>query len=108
MEALVPGALPESVMSVAVTVYVPGVLNITLNTCDPCDKGPSGSIAAPGSELVIWTVSVTVGRTNHWSFTALTVTVTAVPTVTEAGEPVFPVAVPGAAVSPGSNTCNLL
>src|SRR5436190_5780197 len=38
--------------------------------------------------------------------TALTVTLNAVPAVRAVGEPVLPVAVPGAAVSPGISNCN--
>src|SRR5439155_23221356 len=38
--------------------------------------------------------------------TALTVTLKAVPAVSAEGEPVLPVTVPGAAVSPGINNCN--
>ena len=40
--------------------------------------------------------------------TALTVTVKGLPTVCGSGVPVLPVEVPGAAVSPGIKTCNLV
>src|SRR5258707_11111369 len=43
---------------------------------------------------------------SQFASTAFTVTVNAVPAVRAVGDPVFPLAVPGAAVSPGINSCN--
>ena len=45
---------------------------------------------------------------SQFASTALTVTVRAVPAVWAVGVPVFPLAVPGAAVSPGTNNCSFV
>ena len=57
---------------------------------------------------VIAIVWLTVLTRFQLASTALTVTLTAVPTICVVGVPVLPVEVPGAAVSPGIDTCNLL
>src|SRR2546427_106731 len=53
------------------------------------------------------TVSVLL-TTFQFASTALTVTVKAVPAVCAVGVPVLPLAVPGAAVSPGISTCSFV
>src|SRR5439155_25168056 len=52
-------------------------------------------------------VWVTVLTTFQLASTALTVTLKAVPAPAEAGTPSLPVALPGAAVSPGTSSCIL-
>ena len=47
------------------------------------------------------------GVTFQLASTPLTITLKAVPAVRAVGVPVLPVAEPGAAVSPGINSCNL-
>src|SRR2546430_17404446 len=54
------------------------------------------------------TVSVMLVTRFQLASTALTVTVKAVPAVRAVGAPVLPLAVPGAAVSPGTNSCSLV
>ena len=56
------------------------------------------------SEAVSLTVSVTVLIKFQFASTALTVTMKAVPAVWAIGVPVLPLALPGAAVSPGRST----
>ena len=60
-----------------------------------------------GPLAMIAAVSVTVLTKFQSASTALTVTVKAVPAVWAVGVPVLPVAVPGAAVSPGTRICSL-
>ena len=57
---------------------------------------------------VIATVCVFVLTKFQFASTAFTVIFNEVPAVCVVGVPVFPVVVPGAAVSPGINTCNLV
>src|SRR5438046_1679170 len=57
---------------------------------------------------VIPTVSVTVLARFQLASTARTVTVNTLPAVSADAVPVFPVALPGAAVSPGTRRCNLV
>src|SRR5206468_3998931 len=103
MEGLVLAVLPPSVMSVAVMVAVPTVLRVTLKVCVPAlSAALTGSVALL-SEEVMPAVSVTVLTRFQLASTALTVTVNAVPAAWAVGVPVLPVAVPGAAVSPGTN-----
>src|SRR5438552_314573 len=95
--------LEPSVMSVAVSVQVPAVLSVTLRFRVPAANAVfAGKVAALSVE-VIPTVLVTVLTTFQLASTALTVTVKAVPAVRAVGAPVLPVAVPGAAVSPGTS-----
>src|SRR3989441_1494748 len=93
-------------MSVAVTVWEPTVLRVTLTVRVPADNAPLvGSVALESLE-VIPAVCVLL-TTFQLASTALTVTLKARPAVRAVGAPVLPVAVPGAAVSPGTINCNL-
>ena len=106
-EALVLGAMPPLVTSLAVTVWAPEVLDVTLKVLVPATKAAlAGSTALASLELIA-TVSFVL-MTFQPASTALTVTLKAVPAVCAVGAPVLPVTVPGAAVSPGSKTCNWL
>src|SRR5437588_797310 len=60
-----------------------------------------------GSLEVMPTVSPSLLTRFQFASAALTVTMKALPAVCAAGVPVLPVAVPGAAVSPGASSCNL-
>src|SRR5439155_2911091 len=92
-------------MSVAVTVWEPGVLSVTLTVRVPDDIAPLAGNVALESLDVVPTVCVLLTRFQFAS-TALIVTLKAVSAVSAVGEPVLPVAVPGAAVSPGTKSCN--
>src|SRR5207237_3082957 len=62
----------------------------------------------PTSLEVVSSVVVFVLTKFQFASTALTVTVKAVPAVWAVGVPVLPLAVPGAAVSPGAKSCSLV
>src|SRR3989442_89811 len=96
------GFLVPSVISVAAgLLFGPAVISVTLNVCVPDDNARFPGIVAFVSVEVIPTVSAGAEVTTYqFASTAFTVTVNAVPAVTF-GVPVFPLAVPGAAVSPG-------
>ena len=102
---LVLAVLVPSVMSVAVTVWEPSVLSVTLAVRVPADKAPLAGRVALVSLEVMPTVWVLLTRFQFAS-TDRTVTLKAVPAGWAVGVPVLPVAVPGAAVSPGTNSCN--
>src|SRR5207249_1358451 len=92
-----------SVRSDAVKVWVPAVLNVTLRVCVPETKAAFAGKPALASLEVIPTVSVMVLTTFQKLSTALAVMLKAVPAVLEVGVPVLPLALPGAAVSPGTS-----
>ena len=98
---LVFAVMPPLVISVAVTVRLPAVFSVTANVCVP-----DASAAFPGrvalvSDEVIPTVSVAVVTTFQLASTPFTVTVNCVPAACAVGLPVFPLADPADAVSPG-------
>src|SRR6266851_598771 len=96
------------VTSEAVTVAAPAVLSVTplVNVNVPATRAAlAGSTAFVSVELIA-TVSL-VPITFQLASTALTVTLKAVPAISFVGVPVFPAALPGAAVSPGTSNCNL-
>ena len=98
MLGLVLAVLVPSVMSVAVTVRLPAVLNLTLKVCVPPLRAALGGRAALASLEVMPTVSPTVLTRFQLASTALTVTVKGVSVVCALVVPVKPVLVPGAAV----------
>ena len=104
MAELVLAVLLPSVTSVAVTVWLPPVMRVTLEVCVPLANAPLGGPAMAGSLEVKLTVSVTVLTKFQKASTALTVTLKAIPAVWAFGVPVLPELVPGAVVSPGTNT----
>src|SRR5436190_1479828 len=107
MAGLVLAVLVPSVMSVAVIVWEPTALRVTLTVRVPAANAPlAGSVAVESLE-VIPTVWVLLTRFQLAS-TALIVTLKAVPEAVAVGVPVLPVAVPGAAVSPGRRICSLV
>ena len=109
MFGLVLAVLVPSMMSVAVTVFVPVALfSVTLNVCVPAASAAFAGRVAVVSLEVMPTVSATVTTLFQFASTALTVTLKAVPAVSAVGVPVLPDAVPGAAVSPGVSNCNLV
>src|SRR5213078_3322807 len=101
---LVLAVLVPSVMSLAVIVWELGVLRVRLTVLVPARSAPSAGSMALASLEVVLTVSVLLTR-FHAASTDRIVTLNAVPAVCAVGVPVLPVAVPGAAVSPGTNTC---
>src|SRR6266568_895034 len=103
---LVLAVLVPSVMSLAVTVCPPAVLSVTLAVRAPAVIAPLAGKVALESLEVMPTVCVTVLTRFQFASAALTVTLNAVPVGWEVGVPVFPVMLPGAAVSPGTNTCS--
>src|SRR6266581_8677542 len=108
----VPAASP------AVSVRVPAVLNVRLDNVAvpatrvifPAVPPLSSAIAALASELVIVTSGVALLTTFQLASTALTTMplAMAVPAVCVLDVPILPVVVPGAALSPGSNTCRFV
>src|SRR5262249_50673047 len=101
MAGLVFAVLVLSVTSLAVTVGLPTVLRVTLSVPVPDAKAAFDGSTAFASEEVIAMVSVTDETTFQFASTPFTVTLNALPAVCAAGVPVLPLAVPGAAVSPG-------
>ena len=96
-----------SVTSVAVIVQLPVEFRVTVKVAVPdASAASAGNVAVP-SVLVMLTVSVEA-TTFHTASTALTVMLNGTPDDCTVGVPVLPETVFGAAVSPGSNTCNLV
>ena len=86
------------------SVALPAVLRVTLNVFVPATSRSSlGRVALTSVEAIL-TTSVTVLTRFQLASTALTVMLNAVPAVCAVGEPVLPVADPGAAVSPGTRS----
>src|SRR4051812_35907495 len=98
---LVLAVLEPSVTSVAVKVFEPAVFAVTVKFLVPATSAALAGRAALASVEVIPTVSVEV-TTFQLASTALTVTLKLEPAVCADGLPVLPVALPGAAVSPGT------
>src|SRR5436190_2592046 len=105
---LVLAVLVPSVMSLAVTVRLPAVFKVTLKLFVPATKAALAGRTAFASEEVIPTVSVTVVSVFQLASAALTVTLNGAPEVCAVGVPVLPVALPGAAASPGIRICSLV
>ncbi len=97
------GDFAPSVASVAVTVFAPAVLKVTLKFFVPPTSAAFAGRIALASLDVIATESVAVTGFQFAS-TAFTVTVRKEPAVWAVGLPVLPLAVPGAAVSPGMSS----
>src|SRR2546426_903180 len=108
IKGLVFAVMPVFVISLAVTVLVPAVFSVTLKVLIPEESAAfPGRLALPSLE-VIPTVSVEL-TTFQAASTAFTVTVNGVPAVWAFALPVLPLpllAVPGAAVSPGTRSCS--
>ena len=104
---LVSDGFAGCVTSLAVIVKVPAVFIVTATVLDPELRAPFAGIVVFGSVEVNEVVSVTVVTRFQFVSTARMVTLKAVPAVCGLGVPVFPVAVPGAAISPGSSSCSL-
>src|SRR5438477_12459967 len=107
--AIIATAFELSVKSVAVIVFViPASLSFTLSCLVPAANGVLvGNVAKMSLELNA-IVSVAVLTRFQLSSTAFTVILSAVTGVWFVGVPVFPVAVPGAADSPGARTNNFV
>ncbi len=71
----------------------------------PTSAALAGSVAFASLDVMATVSFVLI--TFQFASTALTVIVNAAPAVCDVGEPVLPVAVPGAALSPGASTCSL-
>src|SRR5437867_267213 len=107
IRGLVFAVFVPSVISVAVRVLVPAVFSVTLNVCVPEASAAFAGRVALVSVEVIPTVCVEL-MTFQFASTAFTVTVNATPAVRAVGVPVFPLTVPGAAVSPGTSSCSFV
>ena len=107
---LVPVArLGEPLDQVAVTDCPPAVLNVTPNDATPPDSAAGEpAIVAAGSEAATATVGFAVETGFQLGSTARTVITTDVPAAWPVGEPVKPLAVPGAATWPGRSTWSLV
>src|SRR5438034_7090842 len=102
MLGLVLAVLDPPVMSLAVKVALPTVLSVTLKVFVPDTSAAlEGRVAVPAEE-VMPTMSEMVLIRFQLASTALTVTLNGVPAACGLGVPVLPLAVPGAAVSPGN------
>ncbi len=107
MEGLVLGLLLGSTVSVAVRVKVPLVLKEIVETCVPLVSAEFAGRLALLLEEVIPTMSLALADRFQLVSTALTVTLNALEATWARGVPVLPLAVPGAALSPGTNSCSL-
>src|SRR6059036_2119805 len=107
IEGLVFAVMAGVVISLAVTVQFPAVFSVTLKALVPATRAAFPGRPAPPSLEVIPTVSVEL-TTFQFASTAFTVTVNATPAVRAVGVPVFPLTVPGAAVSPGTSSCSFV
>src|SRR5207245_1029214 len=107
-DGLVLAILVPSVTSVAVTVRLPAVFRLMLKIPVPLSSAPLEGKLALLSDEVRPTVSVALVTRFQLASTPLTVTLKAVPAVCAVGAPLFPVGVPGEAVSPGTSSCNLV
>src|SRR5262245_51915033 len=106
MAGPVLGVLVPSVRSLAVRVKLPVALQVTVRLVVPTGRfGADGKVALMSLELKP-TVSLTVLTTFQKESTALTVIPKLTPTIWPLGVPLLPLAVPGAAVSPGTSNCN--
>src|SRR5262249_45380997 len=92
--------------SLAVMVNVPLVLNAKLKLCVPETSAALDGSVAVASVAVMPTLSAMLLTKFQFASTALTVTLKLVKALWAVEVPVFPLAVPGAAVSPGTNNCN--
>jgi hypothetical protein len=108
IEAVVLELFVLSEKSFAVTVELPAVRNVTLKDCVPFTSTALAGSVAFASEDVMRIVSVAADTTFQLASTALTVRLNALPAARGVGEPVFPLSVPGAAVSPGARICNFV
>src|SRR5262245_13838105 len=106
MAGLVLLVLLPSVTSDAVIVWLPAVLNVTLNDCVPVASAALAGAVALASLNEMPTVSFTLLTRFQFASTALTVTLNAPPALWAEGVPVLPVALPGDVVSPGTSSCN--
>src|SRR6266700_5882081 len=106
MDGLVLGLLPPSTTSVAVRVKLPLVLKKTIKACVPFVSGEFAGRLALLVEEVSPTMSVALAERFQLVSTALTVTLNALEAIWASGAPLFPVGVPGAAVSPGTSNCS--
>src|SRR6266487_4403873 len=108
MAGLLLAVLEPSVRSLAVKVALPTVLSVTLKVFVPNTSAALGGNVAVPAEEVVPTVSAMVLIRFQSASTALTVTLNGVPAACGLGVPVLPLAVPGAAVSPGTSNWSLL
>ena len=100
--------LVPSVLLVAVIAQEPGVLKVILKVLVPETKAAfTGNIAAPSVVSIAIVFPGALDTTFQKASTAFTVTVNELTVVCPVGVPVFPLPVPGAAVSPGNSICNL-
>ena len=103
--ALVTAGIVTLLVSEAVTVRLPAVLNVRLNARLPLTNAPFAGRIAFGSLEVMAMVSFVLMMFQKTS-TAFTVALKAVPADCASGLPVLPETDPGAAVSPGRSSCN--
>ncbi len=108
VDGLVLAVFAPSLMSEAVNVAAPAVFGVIENVLVPLTSAALAGSVALASVEVIPAVSVTELTTFQLASTALTVTLNAEPAVRADGVPVLPLAVPGAAVSPGSRICSFV
>src|SRR5262249_8971070 len=108
MPELIATGLPESLKSVAETMFVPGTLEVSGNCQAPADsRAFAGKVAIASLEAIL-TRSVTLFIRFQLSSTALTVIVNCTSGAWANGVPDFPVTLPGANVSPGASTRSLV
>src|SRR5262249_46270180 len=93
--------------AVMALMFVPMVLSVMLKLTVPFTSGAFAGAMAFVSVVVMATTSLAFATTFQCESTALTETVNGFSAVCASGVPVLPVGVPGAAVSPGTKSCNL-
>src|SRR5260370_21014538 len=106
MEEPLAGRTAGALMAVGVTVALPAIFKVTLKARVPPARAALDGRPAFASDEVMPTASVALVSRFQLASTALTVTLKAVPAVCAMAAPVLPVALPGAAVSPGARTCS--
>src|SRR5258706_6841660 len=106
ISGLVLSVLLVSVTLLAVIVKVPLALNVFVKLRVPATKAAFAGSVADASLEKIRIMSVAVLIRFQFASTAFTVTLNTVATTWFVGVPVLPVALPGAAVSPGTSNCN--
>src|ERR1051326_5855874 len=107
ISGLVFESFVPSLIFVAVSVVEPATFTRTLNEFVPFTSAALGGGTTLAFVEITPTTSVAAEITFQFVSTALTVMVNGVCAYWVMGVPVFPVELPGAAVSPGTSSCSL-
>ena len=117
--AAVYWAVPTVIVGLVLEVLVPSVRLVAVRVCEPLVPKMTPTVCVPATSTalvgnvasesleVMPTRSLAVLTRFQLASTPLTVTLNATARFCPMGVPVLPVALPGAAVSPGTSNCNL-